>query len=186
MMKRRPILINLSTKPRPDNSILIKNFIITVSLIVVLAGGMGFFYNNALQEFKNQKDIHIELNTNQRAYSELQEEVERQKLLEDKYFAKANHVAEKTKESYPLSSAFNIIETAIPPNTQIINLKIDHNKILLRGLASNYTEVAQTLAILRSNTVLTDAGIISKQNMVDSGKVLFEIETVWEAVSICN
>ncbi len=185
-MKRRPISINLSTKPRPDNSIFIKNLIITVSLIFVLAGGMGFFYNNALQEFKSQKDIHIELNAKLGTYTELQEEMERQKLLEEKYFAKANHVAEKTKETYPLSGAFNIIETAIPPDTQIINLKIAHNKIVLRGLAANHTEVAQILAVLRTNTVLSNTGIISQQDMIDNGKVLFEIEAVWEAVSICN
>lgn len=185
-MKSKQILINLSTKARPDNSRMIKNLLIVTILIIVLGGGMGFFYNKALNEWRYQEAIYNELNSNKNMYIKMQKDLEKQQAVEDNYNAKVKHVMEKTKESYRLSSAFYIIESATPSNTQIINLKINNNKVVLTGLATDYTEVAQMLALLRSSTMLSNAGLISNQNIMDSGKVLFEIETVWGAVSRCN
>lgn len=185
-MKRKQILINLSTQPRPDNSWLLKSLLLAAILIIVLGGGMGFFYNQALNSFRYQEAIYNELHSNKNEYVKMQQAIEKQEAVERAYNTKVRHVTEKTKESYRLSTAFSIIEHAVTPNTQIINLKINSNKVILTGLADDYTEVAQVLAALRSSTLLTNTGLISNQNVMESGKVLFEIETVWEAASRCN
>lgn len=185
-MNKKPILINFSTKPRPDNSWLLKSLLMVAILISLLGGGMGFFYSKALNELHCQESINKDLYANMNEYAKLQEVLESKQAIENEYNAKVRHVTEKTRESYRLSSVFNIAETAIPPNIQIINLKINNNKVTLTGLADDYTGVARMLAALRTNTMLSNTGIISNQNYLNEGKVLFEIETVWEAASRCN
>lgn len=175
----KPIKINLSTKPRTDSRIIIIRVSI-VLLVSFLGIGMGFFYCKALHELRLQEAMNQNLKSQQAEYINLQQDLEKQLDLDNKLKAKARHVEELSKKSPLLSKAFSEIEAAVTPNTQLLELEITSDKVLLTGLSSNFTEVAKMLATLEKSEILSNTGLISSREILDN-IVIFEIETVWEA-----
>lgn len=175
----KPIKINLSTKPRTDSKLIITRVFI-ILLVSLLGTTMGFYYSKALNEFRLQEAINQSLKSQHAEYINLQKALEKQLELENKLKTKAKHVEELSKNSPLLSKAFSEIEAAVTPNTQLLELEITSDKVLLTGLSSNFTEVAKMLATLEKSEILSNTGLISSREILDN-IVIFEIETVWEA-----
>lgn len=176
----KKIKINLSTQPRRNSKLIITRVLVIV-LVGLIGSGMGFYYSKAKNELRDLEAINMNLIAKNAPYEDLQENLEKQLNLEKEFKAKAKHVEELTQTTPMLSKAFSEIEGAVTPDVQVIDLEITRDKVLITGLSTDFTEVAKTLAALRESEIITNAGLISSQKVIDSNVVFFEIETMWEA-----
>ncbi|NLB88442.1 MAG: PilN domain-containing protein [Syntrophomonadaceae bacterium] len=175
----KPIKINLSTKPRADSKLMITKVLI-ILLVGLLGTTMGFYYNKALSEFRLQETINQTLKSQHAEYVNLQNNLEKQLELDRKLKDKAKHVEELKQDSAILSKAFSEIEMAVTPKTQLLELEITRDKVLITGLSSDFTEVAKMLAALENSEIFSNTGLISSRE-TNGNLVIFEIETMWEA-----
>ncbi|HZK44489.1 MAG TPA: PilN domain-containing protein [Syntrophomonadaceae bacterium] len=174
----RDIKINLLTKQTSEK--LSWTVIIAIIIAVFLALGMGITYGIALKDLQDQQAIGSDFKPDDTKLKTVQDAMQIERIVKDKLAIKAKHVEGITKQAPLLSQAFDEIELAITPETKLIELEIEDNIIILKGLSKDHTVIADILSVLRQSDTFTSIKLVSIQKDIEE-KEAFVIETRWEA-----
>lgn len=175
----REIKINLTTNQNKQNTIFTTPVIIILAFLIV-ATSLGITYGLASEELRHQQMINNKLKIKSEEIKAINNGLSQKQELARMLNTKEKLVKELSKEIPILSKAFTEVESAITPDSMLLNLVINYEKIEITGIATNHAEIAYIIANIRESKYFINTKLVSTQVMSHSEKLMFHIETYWE------
>jgi|GEM_PF-4589193 len=178
MSSGQVIKINLIKK---DRGRLKRNIIRVISVILVglLGGGMGYFYYLALQDLKIEKTKNQQLQEQLSHYKDAEDILKSYQELKHDLNRKNKIVKSLESLTIPYGPFLQEIERTIPPEIVLTDLQLEYTKLQLQGNAPDHSSVARFVAGLEECSRFKSVGLIFSDSSQARGRIMFEILVNW-------
>jgi len=178
MAQHKDIVINLLEKDTKKAE-KTKNTVLTILLIIILLGGMGYAYMNAGDRLAKVEAENEQLKVKYARPEKVLQQIEANQEHSQMIAAKRSLLEQVQGMQLSCQDALDEIEKALPARVVVIDMLIDEDKISIDGFFQGYEQGASFLSGLRESSMFNNINMSTSIKNGLTGEVKFMIEMDW-------